>query len=283
MKALLLQQSSSVDPVTLRSWQLDIPVILGIIGAAAIYLWITSPGERTRYPGGEAVPAWRIASFLSGLLAFAVALLSPIEPVSDDYLLGGHMVQHILLTIVGPPLILLSIPEWVYRVAALAIGPVWTAWRFVTRPLLAFVLFNLTFALVHFPAFYNLALRDQNVHIFEHVLLWSTAFIGWWPILAPSADLGALPRPLKGMYLLGCTIPGQVVGALLTFADSVIYEEYELAPRLWDISPLADQQIGGLIMWVLVGSFFIAAALITFGRWASEQTQADRQHHRSSY
>lgn len=277
MKAILLQQSRSVDPVTLRSWQLDIPVILGIIGAAAIYLWITSPSERTRYPGGEAVPARQFACFFGGLLAFAIALLSPIEPISDDYLLSGHMVQHILLTIVGPPLILLGIPAWLYRVAARALGPVWNAWRFITKPLLAFVLFNLTFAMVHFPAFYNLALRNQNVHILEHVLLWSTAFIGWWPILAPSQDLGALPRPLKGLYLLGCTIPGQVVGALLSFADSAIYEEYERAPRLWGISPLADQQIGGLIMWVLVGSFFLAAALITFGRWASEQTQADRR------
>lgn len=275
-------QPDGIDPISLLSWQLDVPVILGILGSAAIYLWITSPGERNRYPGGAAVPTRQIVSFFGGLLAFAIALLSPIEPLSDDYMLSGHMVQHILLTIVGPPLILLGIPTWLYRVIARAVGPVWSAWRFVTRPLLAFALFNLTFALVHFPAFYNLALQDQNVHILEHVLLWSTAFIGWWPILAPDEELGALSRPLKGLYLLGCTIPGQVVGALLTFAGSVVYEEYERAPRLWGISPLVDQQIGGLLMWVLVGTFFLAAALITLGRWASEQTAADRQRRTSA-
>ena len=269
-------EPTNPEPVSLLSWQLDIPVILGIVGSAVIYFWITSSSERTRYPNSQPVSAGQQVLFVAGLAAFAVALLSPVEPVSDDYLLSGHMVQHILLTIVGPPLVLLGIPAWLYRVVARAIGPLWTAWRFLTRPLLAFVLFNLTFALVHFPAFYNLALRDQNVHILEHVLLWSTAFIGWWPILAPDEELGALPRPLKGLFLLGSTIPGQVVGALLTFASDVVYDEYEAAPRLWGISPLVDQQIGGLIMWVLVGTFFLVAALITLGRWAAEQTARDR-------
>jgi len=269
--------TNEIEPISLTSWQLDVPVIVGIVGSAAIYLWITSASERARYPDSEPVSVGQKFSFFTGLLAFAIALLSPLEPMADDYLLSGHMVQHILLTIVGPPLVLLGIPAWLYRVVAQAVGPVWTAWRFVTRPLLAFVLFNLTFALVHFPAFYNLALRDQNVHILEHVLLWSTAFIGWWPILAPDEELGALPRPLKGLYLLGSTIPGQVVGALLTFSGSVVYDEYERAPRLWGLAPLTDQQIGGLLMWVLVGTFFLAAALITFARWAGEQAAADRR------
>ena len=268
---LSLQTTNDIEPVSLLSWQFDVPVILGIVGSAAIYLWLTSESERQRYPDSEPVSAGQKALFFGGLLAFVIALLSPIEPISDDYLLSGHMIQHILLTIVGPPLILLGIPAWLYQIVARAVGPVWTVWRFLTRPLLAFVLFNLTFALVHFPAFYDLALRDENVHILEHVLLWSTAFIGWWPILAPNEELGALPRPLKGLYLLASTIPGQVVGALLTFASDVVYKEYEQAPRLWGISPLVDQQIGGLLMWVLVGTFFLAVALITFGRWASEQ------------
>jgi putative membrane protein len=269
--------SSHPDSIDLWSWQLDIPVIVGIVGAAAIYLWITSPGERAHYPGSEPVPSLRIASFFLGLLAFGVALLSPLEPLSDDFLFSGHMAQHILITIVGPPLMLLGIPTWLYETAAEALGRVWSVWRFLTKPLLAFALFNLTFALVHFPAFYNLALRNENVHILEHVLLWATSFIGWWPVLAPSAALGALSRPLKGLYLLGCTLPGQVVGALLTFANSVVYDEYEKASRVWGLSPLTDQQIGGLIMWVLVGNFFLATALITLGRWAAAQAAADRR------
>lgn len=283
MKALLQSSASAIEPVSLQSWQLDIPVILGIVGSAGIYLWVTSASERNRYPGGEAVPPLRIASFVAGLLAFAIALLSPVEPLSDDYLFSAHMVQHILITIVGPPLVLLGIPPWLFQAVAQGLGPVWKGWRFLTLPLLAFVLFNLTFAVVHFPAFYNWALRDENVHIFEHVLLWSTSFIGWWPVLAPTAALGALSRPLKGLYLLGCTLPGQIVGALLTFASAVVYDEYTRAGRVWGLSALTDQQIGGLIMWVLVGNFFLIVALITLGRWAAAQAQADRPPSRSTH
>lgn len=271
MNALLLQ-TDTIKPVSLTSWQLDVPVILGIIGSVAIYLWVTSEGERERYPGGEAVPPIRVAAFFGGLLAFGIALLSPLEPLSDDYLFSAHMVQHILITIVGPPLMLLGIPPWLYAAAARGLGPVWQAWRFLTKPLLAFLIFNITFSVVHFPLFYNWALRDENVHILEHVLLWSTAFIGWWPVLAPSKELGALNRPMKGIYLLGCTLPSQLVGALVTFANSIIYDEYLRAEhRVWGLSPLADQQIGGLIMWVLVGAFFLFAAMIILGRWAAEQ------------
>ncbi len=272
----ILAQTSTIEPISLLSWQLDVPVILGIVGAASIYLWVTSPSERVRYPGGQAVPAIRIVSFFGGLLAFAIALLSPIEPLSDDYLFSGHMIQHILITIVGPPLVLLGIPAWLYEAIAQSLGVVWKIWRFLTKPLLAFVLFNLTFTLVHFPSFYNWALQNENVHILEHVLLWGTSFIGWWPILAPTAALGALSRPLKGLYLLGCTLPGQIVGALLTFAGSVVYDEYTKADRIWGISALTDQQIGGLLMWVLVGNFFLIAALIVLGRWAADQAAADR-------
>ncbi|MGH6914114.1 MAG: cytochrome c oxidase assembly protein [Geminicoccales bacterium] len=275
MRALLLTSHS--DSVDLLTWQLDIPVMIGILGAAAVYFWTISPGERARYPGGEPVPRWRVACFFLGLLAFAIALLSPLEPLSDDYLFSAHMIQHILLTLVGPPLILTGIPGWLYEATVVGLGRVWMAWRFLTRPLVAFALFNLTFALVHFPGFYNWALQDQNVHILEHVLLWSTAFIGWWPVLAPTAALGALARPLKGLYLLGCTLPGQIVGAILTFSDSIVYDEYEKASRVWGLSPLTDQQIGGLLMWVGVGNFFLAVALITFYRWASVQVEADQR------
>lgn len=261
--------------VGLQSWQFDPPVVVGLIGLSALYLWIISPSQRVRYAGSEPVPPIRIASFFTGLLAFAIALLSPLEPLSDSFLFSAHMVQHILLTLVGPPLMLLGLPLWMVQAIARGTGRAWTVWRFLTRPLLAFAIFNLTFAFVHFPAFYNLALRDENVHILEHILLWTTAFIGWWPVLAPTRELGELTRPLKGLYLLASTIPGQVVGAILTFSDTIVYDEYAHANRVWGLSPLTDQQLGGLIMWVLVGSFFLAVAMIPLGRWASEQTGRD--------
>lgn len=263
--------------IDLLTWQFDPPVILGLIAASGLYIWATSPSERGRYPNSAPVPTIQIISFFAGLLAFAVALLSPLEPLSDSFLFSGHMVQHILITIVGPPLMMLGIPQWLYEAIARGAGRLWDVWLFITRPLLAFAIMHLTFTFVHFPAFYNLALRNENVHILEHILLWATAFIGWWCIVAPSRELGAISRPLKGLYLMASTIPGQVVGALITFSGSILYDEYAHANRVWGLSVEADQQIGGLLMWVGVGTFFLVVALAILGAWANDQTSADRR------
>lgn len=263
--------------IGLTDWQLDPPVIIGLIGMSALYLWATSDSERRHYPNAAPVSAWQMTSFFLGLLAFAVALLTPLEPLSDSFLFSAHMVQHILITVVGPPLMLLGVPRWLYEAIARGAGRVWRGWMFLTGPLVGFVLFHGIFTFVHFPEFYNAALRDENIHILEHVMMWSAAFVGWWCVLAPTRELGALSQPLKGLYLLAGTVPGQVVGAIITFSDSVIYDEYLHASRVWGISPIADQQIGGLLMWVGVGTFFLIAALIVFFRWGIEQTSADRK------
>jgi putative membrane protein len=262
--------------ITLWSWSFDPPVILGLVGSAAIYLWSTSARQRAHYPGAAPVESWRIAAFFIGLLAFVIALLSPLEPLSDSFLLTGHMLQHLLITIVGPPLMLLGVPPWLWEAIARGSGNLWKLWLLVTRPVPAFLLFNVTFAFVHIPGFYNLALRNQNVHILEHVLLWATAFVAWWCVVAPSRELGAISAPLKGLYLLANTVPGQLVGALITFSGPILYDEYAHASRVWGLSVHTDQEIGGLIMWVGVGTFYFGLAMFVFYRWASAQVAADR-------
>lgn len=262
--------------IGLADWQADPPVMVGLVAAAGLYLWATSAKERSRYPNSAPPSKWQFTSFFLGLLAFAVALLTPLEPLSDSFLFSAHMVQHILISVVGPPLILLGVPRWLYEVIAAGAGRAWKVWLFITGPILGFLLFHGAFSFVHFPEFYNAALRNENIHILEHVLIWTTAFIGWWCVLAPTRELGALPRPMKGLYLLAGTVPGQIVGAIITFADGVIYDEYLHANRVWGLSPMADQQIGGLLMWVGVGTFFFVAAMVVFVRWGVDQTAEDR-------
>ena len=264
-----------LSEISLWSWQPDPPVMLGLAGSAALYLWATSARQRVHYPSSTPVEPWRAALFFTGLLAFAVALLSPLEPLADSFLLTGHMLQHLLITIVGPPLMLLGVPPWLWATIARGSGNFWKMWLLITRPVPAFLIFNVTFALVHLPGFYNLALRNDNVHILEHVLLWTTAFVGWWCVVAPSKELGAISAPMKGLYLLANTIPGQLVGALITFSGAILYDEYAHASRVWGLSVHTDQEIGGLIMWVGVGTFYFVVAMIVFYRWASAQVAAD--------
>jgi putative membrane protein len=181
-----------------------------------------------------------------------------------------------LITIVGPPLMLLGVPAWLWHAIAGGAPRVWRVWRFITRPVIAYVFFNITFMAVHVPAFYNLALRNENVHILEHLLVWIPAFPAWWCVVAPSRELGALSPPLKALYLFVSTIPGQVVGALITFSGSILYDEYSHANRVWGLSPKVDQEIGGLIMWVGVGVFYLAVALVILFRWAAANEAKER-------
>ncbi len=253
-------------------------MLLGAVGISGLYLWAISDKERARYPDSQPVSPWRITAFFAGILAFIIALLSPIEPLADDFLLTAHMVQHILITLIGPLLMLLGVPPWLWSAIAKGLGRGWDLWIMITRPVPAFLIFNLTFAFVHIPGFYNLALENTNVHILEHVLLWGTAFIAWWCVVAPSPELGELqPGILKGVYLLANTIPGQIVGALITFSNGILYEEYNHAPRMWGLSPTSDQQLGGLIMWVGVGTFYVIAAMIIFFKWAAEEEAKERR------
>lgn len=257
------------------SFNFEPTVIVGIAVAGFLYFrWIAV--HRQRHPGEQVVSLKQQVYFSLGLFTFALALLSPLDAFAT-YLLSMHMVQHILLTIVGPPLLLLGLPrEMVQAIAGL--GRPWTAWRFITRPLIAFFVFNAVFSLIHLPVLYNLILVNQPVHIISHLLLMGTAVVAWWPVLAPGREYGEMSPLMKMLYLVANTVPGQVVGAIITLTNPPIYSEYAEAPfRLWGLSLQYDQEIGGLLMWVGVGSFFLFAAGMAFFKWAHAADDAERR------
>jgi cytochrome c oxidase assembly factor CtaG len=262
----------SYDTVTIWSWSPDPGVIVGVWAATWFYLRAIRrrPVERAR-----------VVSFFAGLAAIVVALLSPIEPLADDYLLSAHMVQHLLLTVTAPALMLYGLAPWMYdwfeRRTLL-----WRAWRLLTAPVLAFVLFHLPYSLAHVPVFYDATLRILPLHMAEHGIFIGTAFIAWWPVLAPGHARGQLPPALQMIYLFVQTIPGQIVGALITLADAPIYPTYADAPRVWDLSPLVDQQIGGLIMWIGTSTLYLAALTVVFFRWAGREERAERARYAAS-
>jgi putative membrane protein len=266
-------QTATAD-VSFWSWSADPGVAFGVTLAGWYYL------RAARRAGAQPVSRLRMASFFGGLAAVVVALLSPIGVIADDYLLSVHMVQHLLLTVVAPPLIILGTPRWMFEgLQRIAGGAPWRVWRFVTRPVLAFVLFQLPFALFHAPVIYDLGLRSQPFHIFEHLIFMLTAFVAWWPVLAPGRDMGQLSPPLAMLYLFASTLPGQIVGALITYADHPLYDTYANAARLWGLSPLVDQQIGGLIMWLGTSTLYLTVLAIVFFRWAGGEDRAERQRY----
>lgn len=264
-----------VENPSFLSWQLEPTVTVGILAAAFLYFrWIRN--ERAKRPAEEVVTTKQQVLFVSGLAAFVLALLSPLDPFAD-YLLTVHMMQHILLSIVGPPLLLMGLPVGLVHSLS-KIGRPWTVWRALTKPLRAFFLFNGVFSFMHLPVIYNLILRNELVHIGAHLALMGTAIIMWWPVLAPGREYGEISPAMKILYLVASTVPGQLVGAIITLVAAPLYDEYAKAPfRLWGMSLQTDQEIGGLLMWVGVGSFFLWVAGTAFFKWAHQADEDERR------
>ncbi len=219
-------------------------------------------------------------AFTAGLVTMFLALNGPVHDIADFYLFSGHMVQHLVLTIVVPPLLLLGTPGWMLR-PALRIGWVGTAARAVTGPRAAFAIFNLTLAAWHLPPLYNSAMYYHEVHILQHLMFLTGAVLMWWPMLSPMPELPRLSYPGQMLYSFVMTLPMTIISIFIVYADHVLYPAYASAPRLWSLSPLEDQRLGGLIMWIPGGLFFYALASIIFFRWVTAQRddQAGAQVH----
>lgn len=208
-----------------------------------------------------------IPLFLAGLALLFLSLNGPLHDLSDTYLFSAHMVQHLLLTLVVVPLLIIGTPEWLLR-PALASPLVARTARVLTRPAVAYALFNVTMFAWHLPPLYNLAMADHRVHIVQHLFFLVTATLVWWPLLSPLPELPRLSHAMRLLYIVLLMIPMNVIGLVITYADEVLYPAYEVAPRILSLSPLEDQLVGGLIMWIPGTFILIGVATVTFFRWA---------------
>jgi putative membrane protein len=252
------------------SWTVHPSVLFGLVALYAGYLLLIGPLRRRFHTPDqiwkEPVETREILFFSLGVLALLIAEVSPLHDLSEDYLFSAHMAQHLLMTMAAAPLLLLGTPAWVFR--PILQHPVSARLaRLLTRPIVAIILFNATLALWHMPELYNLALANHAVHSLEHFSFVFTAALLWWPIFSPLPELPKLSYPLQMLYLFVQSLVPAVIAAFITFSDRVIYSWYAAAPRLWGISPLADQQIGGLMMKIIGGIALWVPATIIFFIW----------------
>jgi putative membrane protein len=251
-------------------------VVAGLIGLEVVYLLCVST-YRDRIARSRPVPASKRIAFSSGVLVMFLALATPLDTIGDTYLFTAHMVQHLLLTLIAAPLLLLGTPDWLARIVL--DGTRLTGFvRWARHPLLAFFGFNIVFALAHVPAFYELTLANEPLHALEHLVFVGTAMLMWMPVLSPVPEISAPYPPLgQVMYLFLQTVPASLLGALLAATSSAYYSTYVLAPRIVGLSALEDQQLGGLLMWVGGGLFFLLATGVVFFAWASREEAANRR------
>jgi len=259
-------EPSVLPPFSWTTWSGDGVLRGGLLLLVGLYLLGIGP-LRQRFRLGPPVGLGQAASYLAGVVCLLVALEGPIHNLSDSYLFSAHMVQHMLLIYAAPPLMLLGMPGWLLRPIVQLPG-VLRVGRVLAHPAAALAMFNVIFSLYHIPLYYNAVVADHNLHIAAHILFIALAVQTWWPILSPLPELPRLAYPLRMMYVFVQTLSGFVVGSFITNSPGVLYPFYSTAPRVWGISPLDDQKIGGLIMWVFGGFYLLLVFSAIFFAWA---------------
>lgn len=263
-------------PSILRSWSWQPLILVGLGLAAGGYVYalhyFRGHGWLDRLSRRGLLAPRHPWFYASGLAALALALLSPVDALSD-LLFTAHMVQHILLMMVAAPLILLGLPSPLVRWLILETGTRRALER-ITHPLLTFGIFNLNLLIWHLPDLYQAALADQLIHDLEHALFFYAALLYWWRVIDPTEGWYPLWEwpPARWLYLLVAAPPSYILGSILWTSSTVWYPYYAQIPRLWGFPALSDQQYGGLIMWIQ-GWMFMMLSIFAFFAWYDPKTE----------
>ncbi len=260
----------AVAAAALSSWSLDTPLLCLLLALTVIYFrgWRILRAERPhRYTACGPV------LFASGLAAIFIALASPIDALAG-FLLSAHMVQHVLLIMVAPPLLWLGqpvlpllrgLPRFVFIDA---LGPFFSWYRLrhagkaIGHPLVGWCSLAAAIITWHFPRLYELALHSQRWHQPEHACFFWSAMLFWWPVIGVWPSQPVWPKWAMIPYLVLADVVNTGLSAALCFSDHVWYPTYQSVPRLWGISAISDQVTAGAIMWV-PGSFaFLMLAVV---------------------
>jgi putative membrane protein len=263
----------------LQSWTLPVPVTLAVVLTGSVYLrgWYHLRGLLPNVASTS-----RLTCFLSGVLALWIAVGSPLAALDDD-LLSIHMVQHILLMAVAPPLILLGAPALPLlhglpqRIVRFALGPLlrWPPMQrlghTLTHPVFCWLAATVTLIAWHAPSAFEFALRSDFWHEVEHACFFATSILFWWPVVQPWPSVARCPRWSIPLYLFTGMMANDALSAFLAFCDRVLYPSYASASRIFAISPLDDQALAGALMWVFSSFVYLLPAVVITLRMLSPQ------------
>jgi cytochrome c oxidase assembly factor CtaG len=226
-----------------------------VIGCAALAFGYLATMRRRLY--------LRALWFLGGMLLLLLDLVSPIDALADGYLFSAHIVQHFLLALVIPPLLILGLTAEMRLPAAL---PTSAAWLLGVGTMLIW----------HVPAFFNAALASDALHIFQHLTFLASGVIFWWPVLCPM-EKRRLPPIVAVPYLFSACTACSLLGAAIAFGSPGLYPAYlhpddqlgilPLIRDSWGLDAANDQRLGGLLMWVPGCFVYLSAILGTVSRW----------------
>jgi len=271
----------------LFEWRFWPQIILSLAGMAFIYGlgW-----HRLRQKGAYRLAnGWRLASFLGGLAALWLAMISFIE-VLQEFLFSVHMVQHLLITMVGPPLIMLAdplpflmwgLPPDARRAVGLFLArksPFRRHLKRLTAPWLVWGLYVFFLWMWHTPSAYDAALRYEVLHILEHTSYFVTATLFWWHVSGSTPRLhGRTSYGLRMGFLLSALVPNEILGVVISLAGQPIYTHYTGVVRVSRLSVMDDQMLGGAFMWVPGGMMYALGAVVLLARKLDQEEKAARK------
>jgi putative membrane protein len=263
--------------MNLSHWSWD-PSLFYVVPTAVLY----ALGSRPKAGRPSALEA---VAFYAGLLSIVIAVDSPIDAYADE-LLWVHMLQHIILLTVAPPLILLGRP-WptMWRALPLSLrvalardmaeSHLAAPLRALARPLAAWILFNVTIVVWHIPAAYDLTERNGAVHAIEHAMFFFFGLLFWARVIDVGPLRPHLEWPARLAYIVGAMIVGWVLAIIFVVAPQPIYQHYaDLPTRPGGISALTDQQLAGGMMWVGGSIAFTIALLVGLYQWVTPEPPA---------
>ena len=279
---------SALQPHDLwRAWTFEPIVVIALLLASVLY--VVGVGRLWKKEVGAGIRNWEAAAFAGGLLAAVIALVSPLHALGG-VLFSAHMAQHELLISICAPLLIIGRPlipflwampqSWRRSVGEFSRdNRVALTWRTLTLPAVAFSLHAIALWIWHLPGPYQSTLNSALMHSLQHVSFLGTALLFWWTVFKTrGSELG---YGAAVFYLFATALQTGALGALLTFATALWYPAYAATTGPWGLTPLEDQQLGGLIMWIPGSVPYLIAGLAIFARWLHAAEVRSMRHHSS--
>ena len=275
-----LHGGRAVTPDTVwGAWSWEPWVITSLVLASALYA-SGAARMRARTRPGRGVRTWQLWSYAGGTIALILALVSPLDAMGS-VLFSAHMVQHTVLLLLAPPLLVAGAPlvpmlwalppAWRRAIGRTTKRPtVRRAWRVLTRPAVAWLIHAVALWAWHLPTLYEATITSDLVHAAQHASFLGSALLFWWVVLPRALPRGGTARAEAGVGMLmvfTTAIHSGALGALLTLASRPWYPAYAATVRDWGLTLLEDQQLAGLIMWIPPSVFYLLAALVLFALW----------------
>ncbi len=268
------------------AWSFEWWVLLSLALPIVLYA-IGIRNMRRRLGPGRVIGASQIGAFAIGMLMLFIALVSPIDTVADQ-LFSVHMVQHLLLLFAAPPFLVWSRPAvvflWAFRSRSRrSIGAIWTGlalnrlMRWLMHPNLVWVLFSGLFIFWHFPKPYAWAVENEAIHTVEHLCFFVSALMFWTIVMEPSGSR-RLSYGATLVHVATTAVLASLPGALIVLAQRPLYSVHATTPAVWGLTPMQDQQLAGVIMWVPAGFAYVLAICWLFVKWLDDAERQELKH-----